>query len=71
MSVKKPYANTPSVPVKTIADTNPMGKVTIGAKARTTPAFAPPKPGRTPALGVPVRITKAAPATSGHRLGKR
>lgn len=70
MAIKKPYTTTPVVPVRQIADTNPMGKVVHGPKNRSTPAFQPQRIGRTPALGRPMKMTPAAPAT-GHRLGQR
>lgn len=70
MAIKKPYTTTPAVPVRQIADTNPMGKVAFGPKTRSTPAFEPQKIGRSPAFGRPTKLTPAAPAT-GHRLGQR
>jgi len=70
MAIKKPYTTTPVVPVKQIADTNPMGKVVVGPKNRSTPALQPQRIGQSPAFGRPAKLMPAAPAT-GHRLGQR
>lgn len=70
MAIKKPYTTQPVVPVRHVADTNPVGKVVFGPKTRPTPAFQPQRVGHTPALGRPAKLIPAQPAT-GHRLGQR